>query len=467
MDLSYTSIAELGQLLRRSEVSAVELAQHALDRLSDLGERLNAVATLTPELAMRQAEQADRELAAGLDRGPLHGIPYGAKDLLDTIGIPTQYGSPTHRGRVAKRDAPVIARLRSAGAVLAAKLAMVQLAGGGGYTNGCASLHGALRNPWDPGRWAGGSSSGSGAAVAAGLVPFTLGSETSGSIVCPASYCGVTGLRPTYGRVPRTGAMTLSWSLDKIGPMARSAAECALVLAVIAGPDGEDRTCDVGSFVDRARESLEGVRLGVLREDFAAHADAEIEPALHAAVAALEGMGARVEEAELPDGGKQDAVGTLIGVEAAAVFEELFRGEGLDVLTDERQREGLRRGLETPAVRYLRALETQERAHAAARDLFARCDLLVAASTLRVAPPVELDLRQWSRGGGAVVSWTNLAGLPAISLPMGFGEGGMPLGMQFVAAPGDEQRLLDAARAYQGVTDWHLRRPPGTADRRG
>jgi aspartyl-tRNA(Asn)/glutamyl-tRNA(Gln) amidotransferase subunit A len=462
MDLSYASIAELGRLLRARDVSAVELAQHALDRLADEGERLNAVATLTWELALREAEQAERELAAGLDRGPLHGIPYGAKDLLDTIGIATQYGSPTHRGRVAERDAPVIVRLRAAGAVLVAKLAMVQLAGGGGYTNGCASLHGPLRNPWDPGRWAGGSSSGSGAVVAAGLVPFAVASETSGSILCPTSYCGVTGLRPTYGRVPRTGAMTLSWSLDKIGPMARSAAECALVLAAIAGPDGEDRTCDVGSFVDRPRESLEGLRLAVLREDFAAHADAEVEPALRAAVSALEALGARATEAELPDGGKQDAVGTLIAVEAATVFEELFRGEGLDVLADERQREGLRRGLETPAVRYLRALEAQERARDAAREIFTRCDLLVAPSTLRVAPPVELDLRQWSRGGGAVVGWTNLAGLPAISVPMGFGEGGMPLGLQLVAAPGDEQRLLDAAPAYQSVTEWHLQRPPGT-----
>ncbi|HLV81359.1 MAG TPA: amidase, partial [Chthonomonadaceae bacterium] len=228
--LHYRSATELGALLLAGKLSSVELTTHYLDRLDTRGRELNALAELTRALALEQARQADKELAAGETRGPLHGVPYGAKDLLATANIPTRWGSPAHKDQVFDYDATVITRLCEAGAVLIGKLAMVELAGGGGYSSAAASLHGPGLCPWNPERWAGGSSSGSGSAVGAGAVGFAIGSETWGSITVPAAFCGVCGLRPTYGRVSRHGAMALSWTMDKLGPMARSAEDCGHIL---------------------------------------------------------------------------------------------------------------------------------------------------------------------------------------------------------------------------------------------
>ncbi|PYV07878.1 MAG: amidase, partial [Acidobacteria bacterium] len=220
-DILYSSVVELGRGLLSKKFTPVDLAEAYLDRLSRLGPKLNAVVTMTADLALEQARQATKEIARGRARGRLHGVPYGAKDLLATKGIKTTWGSRAYATQVPAEDATVIRRLRLAGAVLVAKLAMVELAGGAGYRNPSASLTGPGLNPWNTGRWAGGSSSGSGAAVAAGLVGFSIGSETWGSIVTPAGFCGISGLRPTYGRVSRHGAMALSWTMDKLGPMAR------------------------------------------------------------------------------------------------------------------------------------------------------------------------------------------------------------------------------------------------------
>jgi aspartyl-tRNA(Asn)/glutamyl-tRNA(Gln) amidotransferase subunit A len=239
-DLSYCTIRELGGMLRRREVSAVELTKHFLDRLEKIGPRFNAVVSVTRELALAQAVEAQRKFDGGIDGGALQGIPYGAKDLLATAGIPTSWGAAPLRDQVFDYDATVITKLREAGAVLCAKLAMVEIAGGMGYRQANASFTGPGLTPWSPDSWSGGSSAGSGSAVAAGLVPFAIGSETSGSIMTPSSYCGVTGLRPTYGRVSRHGAMALSWTLDKLGPMAHTADDCGLVLAAIAGRDPAD-----------------------------------------------------------------------------------------------------------------------------------------------------------------------------------------------------------------------------------
>jgi len=260
-------IPALGKMLRSGKTTSAELTELALDRLGKHGTALNAVAALMRERAMAEAAKADTELRAGHDRGPLHGIPYGAKDLLDAGGAPTEWGSFAHKGRVRTVDATVIKRLQAAGAILVAKLAMVSLAGGGGYRYASTSITGPGRNPWDAGRWAGGSSSGSGAAVGGALVPFAIGSETWGSIVVPASFCGVTGLRPTYGRVPRTGAMALSWTMDKLGPVARSANDASLVLAAIAGPDPADPSSVAGAYRHYTR-NRRPLRVGVLHEDF-------------------------------------------------------------------------------------------------------------------------------------------------------------------------------------------------------
>ncbi len=246
----FQSVRTLGGLVRTRDVSPVELAELFLDRLETLGPEYNAVVTVTRQRALKQARRAEREIAQGQYRGPLHGIPYGVKDLLATSGgIPTTWGAAPLRNQVFDYDATVIRKLEEAGAVLAAKLAMVELAGGAGYRQPHASFTGPGITPWDKTRWSGGSSTGSGAATAAGLVPFSIGSETIGSILTPAGNCGVAGLRPTYGRVSRYGAMALSWTLDKLGPLCLTADDCGLVLEAIAGPDPKDPTTSDQSYV--------------------------------------------------------------------------------------------------------------------------------------------------------------------------------------------------------------------------
>ena len=238
----FRPLRQLSELVRTRQVSPVALAETFLDRLRTLGPRYHAVVTLTPDRALAQARRAERELAAGHWRGPLHGIPYGIKDLFATAGIPTSWGAAPFRHQVFDYDATVVRRLEQAGAVLAAKLAMVELAGGLGYRQPNASFTGPGINPWGGETWSGGSSSGSGSAVAAGLVPFAIGTETNGSIISPAANCGIAGLRPSYGRVSRRGGMPLAWSLDKPGPMALTADDCGLVLEAIAGFDADDPT---------------------------------------------------------------------------------------------------------------------------------------------------------------------------------------------------------------------------------
>ena len=263
----FLPVRELADLVRTKELSPVELAETFLRRLNDLGPRFNAVVTVTGERAMEQARRAEAEIMAGGYRGPLHGIPYGAKDLLATSGgIPTTWGATPFRNQSFEYDATVIRKLEDAGAVLAAKLSMVEIAGGiGSYDDANAAFNGPGLNPWDAATWSGGSSSGSGSAVAAGLAPFALGTETWGSILIPAAFCGLSGLRPTYGRVSRYGAMALSWSLDKIGPLGLTADDCGLVLDAIAGPDPNDHTTTGRPYRYEPRSNQhEGYRLAVL-----------------------------------------------------------------------------------------------------------------------------------------------------------------------------------------------------------
>ena len=258
-DLSFQTIPELGRLLRGRKLSSVELTGHFLERLERLGPTYNAVVTVLREPALAEAKERDRELRSGRDRGPLHGIPYGAKDLLAAEGAPTTWGAQPYRDQLLKGDATVVAPASERRArCCAAKLAMVELAGGMGYNQAFASFTGPGKTPWDVARWSGGSSSGSGAAVGAGLVPFAIGSETWGSIQFPAAFCGVTGLRPTYGRVSRHGAMALSWTMDKLGPLGRTAEDCGLVLAAIAGPDPADPSTLPDRFVFPSRSPREG-----------------------------------------------------------------------------------------------------------------------------------------------------------------------------------------------------------------
>src|SRR6202790_4232829 len=285
-DLFFAPIAQLNALLTSRQISAGELTRAIVKRLAQLGPLYNALALLLEQQAIRKAEEGDKDLKRGRLRGPLQGIPYGAKDLLSSAGQPTTWGARPYAAQVFDYDATVITRLAGVGAVLAGKLSTVELAGGGGYRFATASLQGPGLNPWDRTKWSGGSSSGPAAAVAAGLVPFAIGSETSGSIITPASYCGVTALRPTYGLVSRHGAMALSWTLDKLGPFARSAEDCGLILQVIAGKDGKDPGSAGKSFYytpQYAREIKE-VRIGYAPVDFAEWADPAARPAFETAL---------------------------------------------------------------------------------------------------------------------------------------------------------------------------------------
>lgn len=453
-DLSFAGIAELRRLLRRRKLSSLELTRAVLERLGSFGPRYNALAELTPDLAESQARRADRELRTGVDRGPLHGIPYGAKDLLDTRSIPTRWGAPPYRDRVADIDATAIVRLRDAGAVLVAKLAMVELAGGGGYRYASASLHGPGLNPWDVGRWSGGSSSGSASCVAAGLVPYALGSETWGSITTPSAFCGITGLRPAPGVVSRHGAMALAWSMDKIGPMAHRAGDCAIVLAAIAGRDERDPTTVEWRYrVMRSRP----FRLGILAEDLGEVA--AVGRAFEEAVRVLRRAGMRTRPVALPSHDYGKLARTILGGETAAAHEELIRSERLEELVDEGQREGLRGYLAQPAHDYVRAAERRVAATRDVRALFGPLDALIGPTLITEAPTLDTDLRAMRRGLGPSVLGA-VAGLPGISIPMGFGAAGMPLGLSITADLFQESIVVAIAAAFQRETDWHLRRPP-------
>lgn len=466
-ELLWADLPTIAKMLRARRVSSVALTEAALHRLATRGAALNAVATITRETALAEAARADRELRAGRDRGPLHGIPYGAKDLLDTAGIPTQYGSPTHAGRTPEQDAAVIRRLRDAGAVLAAKLSMIELAGGGGYTTGAASLHGPQRNPWDRTRWAGGSSSGSGAAVGGGLLPFALGSETWGSIFCPAAFCSVTGLRPTYGRVPRTGAMALSWTMDKLGPLARTADDCRTILQAIAGPDpGDPSSAGLPPLrLPRARRKAGKLRVGVVPEDYARHSEPEVERAFNQAIEQLRKLGMAVGDARLPSTSEGvlpfgRAAGLIIACEGAASFADLLRSGEFRKLVDTDQQAGLLAGLAFPAADYLRAMQLRVPFGQAMNRLFEPFDVLIAPTFLQVAPPVDMNFNTYFKGGGEISGAANLCGLPGISVPMGFATPRLPVGLQINAAPGNERAVLDVAAHFQRATGWHRQRPP-------
>jgi aspartyl-tRNA(Asn)/glutamyl-tRNA(Gln) amidotransferase subunit A len=357
---------------------------------------------------------------------------------------------------------------------------MVELAGGGGYRYPSASLFGPGKNPWNPDYWSGGSSSGSGAAVAAALVPFALGSETSGSILTPCAYCGVTGLRPTYGLVSRHGAMALSWTLDKIGPLCRSAEDCGLVLHEISGRDSEDPGSSGKSFYylkDYGRPLAE-LRIGYAPADFNDHAHESARPAFQAALEVLRKLGPKMIEVSLPPMPYGDVISTIIVAEGATIFEPLIRSDKFDLMPDERQKAGLKAGLETPAKDYLNAMRIRRLVMEKINGLFTEVDVILSTSRPGPASGINEPLDRASlgpaakaeakstqppppAGNSALIPAGNLAGLPALSLPCGFSTGtNLPLAVQLVARPFDEITLVALGREFQKQTDWHRKRPP-------
>lgn len=467
-DIFFATISEINAKLRAKEFSAVELTRAFSDRLERFGPRYNAVAVSLREQAIREARDVDDDLHHDRTRGPLQGIPYGAKDLLAVKGHPTTWGAPPLAGQVFDDDALIVEKLRKAGAILIGKLAMVELAGGGGYRLASASLQGPGLNPWDRSRWSGGSSSGSGAATAAGLVTFALGSETSGSIITPAAFCGVTGLRPTYGLVSRRGAMALSWTLDKIGPLCRSVEDCARVLQVIAGKDVEDPGSAGKSFTytPQFARKPQDVTIGYAPVDFAEWPEPQTRAGFQAALEVVRGLGVKMKEVTLPEFPYGSLVEIIIAGEAGSIFEEFIRSGKVDQLADASQVAGLKAALEVPAIEYLRAMRVRRLVQEALNKLFLDVDLLLAPARLDVAPKADEPLdgggsarpRPANRGLNGLIPAGNLAGLPALSLPCGLADG-LPIAISLVGRPFYENQLISLGRAFQAQTDWHRRRP--------
>ena len=400
-DLFFATIAELNAKLKAKEFSAVELTKAFAARLETLGPRYNALALSLTAHAIRKAKEVDKEIKIERFRGPLQGIPFGAKDLLSYAGQPTTWGARPYAGQTFDYTATVIEKLGKTGAVLIGKLAMVELAGGGGYRSAGASMFGPGLNPWDRTRWSGGSSSGSGSAVAAGLVPFAIGSETSGSILTPAAFCGVTGLRPTYGLVSRHGAMALSWTMDKLGPMCRSAEDCGLVLQTIAGSDSKDPGSAGKSFyyTPQYYKKMKDLRIGFVPTDFTEWAQPSARPAFETALAVVREMGARMVEVKFPDLPYSLLTGTIISAEGSAIFEPLIASGKVDELADQKQIAGLKAGLEITAKDYLKAMRIRTLVQQEIRKIFAEVDVLLAPSRYGPASKITEPLDRRSSGG--------------------------------------------------------------------
>ncbi len=467
-DIFFATISEIIAKLRAKEFSAVELTRAFCDRLEKIGPRYNALALSLREPAIRKAKDVDGDIKRDRFR-PLTGIPWGAKDLLAVKGHPTTWGARPYAGQIFDDDALVVQKLEKAGAILIGKLAMVELAGGGGYRYPAASFTGPGLNPWDRTRWSGGSSSGSGIATAAGLVTFAIGSETSGSILTPSSFCGVTGLRPTYGLVSRRGAMALSWTLDKLGPLCRSAEDCAIVLQVISGNDFQDPGSAGHGFnyVPQYAHKPADLTVGYAPADFEEYAEPSARADLKAALDVVKSSGVKMREVEIPDFPYGPLVNTIINGEAGSIFEELIRSGRIDQLADKRQIAGFKAMLELPSTEYLRAMRIRSQVQQAFRDLFLDVDVLLTPSRPTGAPKAtdRLD-RGYSpytppakRGLSGMIPAGNLCGLPALSLPCGFSDK-MPVAISLVGRPFYENQLVAMGKAFQSQTTWHRRRPP-------
>src|SRR5437868_6531436 len=457
-EMLYSSVRDLSKLIRSGQLNPVELTETYLERSARIGTRLNAYAALTRDLALKEAKAAEREIKQGKYRGPLHGIPYAAKDLLAVKGYPTTWGARPFQGQTFDYDATVIKKLREAGAVLIGKAAMIELAGGMGYRFGTASISGGARNPWNETCWTCGSSSGSGAIMAAGLAAFAIGTETWGSIVCPSSYCGVSGLRPTFGRVSRRGAMALSYSMDKIGPMCRTADDCGVVLAAIAGHDENDlSSLTDAQFAYDAVSASAPLRIGWLTNAWQKPA-ADVSAASKAAIEVLKSHGAKVSDVALPEGPWEQAAGTVISVECAAAFSSLIESGKVANLTDPLGKIGGYVAQQIPASDYATALRIRGVLQKRVDSLFDRVDVLAAASLPVVATPMSANLETDLDFSDPLGGIGDFCGLPAVSVPCGFSNN-LPIGIQFVGRAYDYNKVIAAARVFQQHTQWHRKHP--------
>jgi len=434
--LAFLPLTQLAELVRTRQVSSEELTRMYLERLKRYDPKLLFVVNLTEELALRQARRADQEIATGGYRGPLHGIPWGAKDLLATRDYPTTWGAEPYRQQIVHQDATVVAKLEDAGAVLVAKLTLGALAQGDRWFGG------RTRNPWNTAQGSSGSSAGPGSATAAGCVGFGIGTETRGSIVSPSTRNGVSGLRPTYGRVSRAGAMALSWSMDKIGPMCRSAEDCALVFAAIHGADGIDPSARTVPFDWDPYRDPRRLRVGYLASAFEPADRYESRDHDVAVLRALrEEIGVELVPIELPEF-PVGAMGFILTAESAAAFEELTLSGRDDLMGDSSWPNTFRTARLIPAVEYIQANR--------ARTVYMR----LFSETMR---DIDVFVTPSQRGG--VVGATNLTGHPQVAVPNGFSDEGTPYSISFVGGLYRDADALLLAHAYQQVSDFHLRHP--------
>jgi aspartyl-tRNA(Asn)/glutamyl-tRNA(Gln) amidotransferase subunit A len=465
--VAFATLRELGAALRKREISSVELTKFFSKRLEEIGPEYNALACSLAKEGRKAAKDADDDLKHERFRGPLQGIPYAVKDLIAVAKYPTTWGAKPYAQQIFDYNATVVDKLKKEQAILIGKLSMVELAGGGGYSSAAASLQGAGLNPWNKLYWSGGSSSGSGAAVAAGLVPFALGSETSGSIMTPACFCGVTGLRPTYGLVSRHGAMALSWTLDKIGVLARTAEDCGLVLHEIAGSDDRDPGSARKNFwyTPQYGADLRALRVGYAEIDFAEWLDEPLRPAFQNALAVFKSIGSRMIETKLPAFPYAPVIGAIIDAEGASVFESLIRSGQVDQLADQSQIDGLKASLTYPATDYLKAVRIRSQIQAAFRDLFLHVDALITPTRFSLPDRADVPFpetppkRPDQKGVGAgFVQASNLCGLPALTVPCGY-VNGLPIGLTIAGPPFRENLILAYGREFQSRTDFHKQHP--------
>jgi Asp-tRNA(Asn)/Glu-tRNA(Gln) amidotransferase A subunit family amidase len=441
-DVAFWRVVDLAPLVKARAISSTDLTKMYLARMRKYSPKLLCLITSTEDLALERAAAADKEIRAGHYRGPLHGIPFGLKDLFDTKGILTTFGAEPYQTRVADKDATVVERLRYAGAVLMAKLSMGALAQGGLWFKGMT------KTPWNTEQTSSGSSAGPAAATAAGLVGFTLGTETLGSIISPSQACGTVGLRPTYGRISRYGAMGLSWTMDKVGPICRGVEDCALVLNAVYGPDGRDRTVGADPFHWEPRKPLAGLRVGILQKDFD-RAEGERKKIWEQAIEDLKKAGVKMTPTEFAEDGA--AIRFLLSAEAAAAFDDITRDGQVRNLRGQNPFDWpntFRTSRLIPAVEYIRAQRVRTL-------LIAKFERFMADWDVLVMPPNSL------------LTTTNLTGNPQVVMRCGFGEAAkadgskvpVPRSISFLGKIYDEGSPLRVALAYEQATEWHKKNP--------
>ena len=457
-DLTRMSIREVADLVRKKKVSPVELTTACLARIDRFNPALNAFITITAESAMEQAREVEAEVLRGKWRGPLHGVPIALKDLFDTAGVRTTAASGVFKDRIPTEDAEVVRRLKAAGAVLLGKTNMQEFAFGG---SSIVSYFAAVHNPWELSHIAGGSSGGSASALAAELCYGALGSDTAGSVRQPAAHCGIAGLKPTYGLVSARGVVPLSWSLDHVGPMARTVADAALLLQVIAGYDPQDTTSEemkVPDYSQGLRASVSSMRIGTPREFFFADLDPQIEAAMKDALSVLGKLTAGIRDVPLAANTMESLRDVVRAAEAYAYHGEFVTKtpELYQPLTLKRIRAGA--GVTTPA--YIQGRRDLAQIRRTVGKSFESVDALVTPTTpippAAISDPKADDILPVMRN----TSPFNVYGLPAISVPCGFTSAGLPIGLQIVGPRGGDAAVLQLAHAYEEATDWHKRRPP-------